>query len=42
MDEVIIRLGKHIPHENKLFTNLLRIAIKAFLAVAKFTFFGKV
>ena len=45
MDEVIFRLGKHIPRENKLFTNLqtnlLRYAIKAFLAVAKFTFCSK-
>ena len=41
MDEVIFRLGKDIPCENKLFTNLLRYAIKAFLAVAKFTFCSK-
>ena len=41
MDEVNIRLGKHIPRESKVFTNLLRYAIKAFLAVAKFTFCWK-
>ena len=35
MDEVNIRLGRHIPRENKVLTNLLRNAIKAFFGNGK-------
>ena len=38
MDEVNIRLGRHIPCVNKVLTNLLRNAIKAFFGNSKVYF----